>query len=106
MGVKSDPYYGAPTILLVFADSNIPTFVEDGSCVLDNMMIAAHAVGLASCWIHREREMFERPEGKKLMKSWGLKDAMKGIGALALGYAGQEAPAAKPRKENYCIYVR
>ena len=70
-GMEGDPYYGAPTILLVLADPDRGTCVEDGSCVLCTMMDAAHALGLASCWIHGEREMFELPQGKALLKEWG-----------------------------------
>lgn len=101
-GFGGDPYYGAPTILLVLADSNITgTFVEDGSCVLNTMMTAAHALGAATCWIHGEREMFELPEGKALLKKWGLPEGLRGIGSLALGYAEGEPPQPKPRKEGY-----
>ena len=55
MGVTSNPYYDAPTYVLVFAPSLANNPVQDGSCVLENMMLAAHALGLGSCWIHRER---------------------------------------------------
>lgn len=71
LGTDSDPYYGAPTLLLVFADSEVRTFVEDGCCVLVNLMLAAHALGLGTCWINRERQMFEREEGQDLMRQWG-----------------------------------
>lgn len=100
MGVESDPYYGAPVIVLVLGSS-----VEDGSCVLVNMMNAAHSLGLASCWIHREREMFDTEEGKALLKKWGLPETLQGIGSIALGYAAGEAPVPKPRKEGYIVKV-
>lgn len=106
MGVTSNPYYDAPTYVLVFtpADANSP--IQDGSCVLENMMLAAHAIGLASCWIHREREMFSTEEGKALMKQWGLPEGLVGIGALSLGYPAGEAAEAKPRKEGYYRIVK
>ena len=100
MGVESDPYYGAPVIVLVLGGS-----VEDGSCVLVNMMNAAHSLGLASCWIHREREMFDSEDGKALLKKWGLPETLRGIGSIALGYAAGEAPAPKPRKEGYIVKI-
>ena len=105
MGRDNDPYYGAPTILLVLACSDRGTKVEDGSCVLENMMLAAHSLGLGSCWIHREREMFESPEGKELLSQWGITDPLTGVGALALGYPDGELPQPKPRKEGYIIKV-
>ena len=57
MGSSTDPYYGAPVVVLVLADGGASTFVEDGSCVLENMMLAAHALGLGTVWVHREREI-------------------------------------------------
>ena len=104
MGKETDPYYGAPAIVVVLADGGRGTFVEDGSCVLENLMLAAHAVGLSSCWIHREREIFDSEEGKALLKEWGLPEALRGVGAIALGYADGPEPAA-PRKEGYVVRV-
>ncbi len=101
----ADPFYGAPTILIILADRTVFTHVEDGSLVLGNLMNAAHAVGLASCWIHRAREEFESEEGKALLKSWGIAGDYVGIGHLALGYAAADLPAAAPRKENYIYRV-
>ena len=100
-GTEGDHYYGAPTLLLVFADSEVRTFVEDGCCVLTTLMLAAHAVGLGTCWINRERQMFEREEGRELMRRWGLSSSMKGIGALSLGYPAEEPKAPAPRKADY-----
>ena len=79
---------------------------QDGSCVLENMMLAAHAVGLASCWINREHQMFDTEEGKSLMRQWGLPDGLMGIGALSLGYAAAEPREPKPRKEDYYRIIR
>lgn len=106
MGVTSDPYYGAPTIVLVFAPADYANAFQDGSCVLENMMLAAHAVGLASCWINREHQMFATEEGRQLMKQWGLPDGLMGIGALSLGYADGEPKEPKPRKEDYYRVIR
>lgn len=102
------PFYGAPTIILVFGSDPAvwPNSVPDGSLVLGNMMLAAHAVGLGSCWINRERELFATPEGKALMRELGLPDGLIGIGALALGYPAAFPPSVKPRKEGYYRIVR
>lgn len=105
LGRDIDPYYAPPTIVLVFADPQRPTYIQDASCVLENMMLAAHALGLGSCWINREREMFETQEGKALMKKWGLDETLKGVGALSLGYIKGNPPKAAKRKENYIIKV-
>ena len=100
-GGSGDPYYGAPTIVLVLADPERGTCVEDGACVLCNMMNAAHSLGLASCWIHGEREMFPLPEGKALLRQWGLPETLRGVGSIALGYAAGPLPPPQPRKEGY-----
>lgn len=105
MGTDSDPYYGAPVIVLVLGDSTANTYVEDCSCVLENLMLAAHAVGLGTVWVHREREIFESEEGKALLKEWGLPDTLRGVGSVALGYAEAEAPTAAPRKDNYIVRI-
>lgn len=101
----NDPYYGAPVVLLVLADATRSTFVEDGSCVLSNLMLAAHAVGLASVWVHREREMFDSEEGKALLRQWNLSENLRGVGAVALGYGAGEVPETAPRKADYILKV-
>ena len=99
------PYYGAPTILLVFETEACFTHELDGAAVCTNMLNAACAVGLGSCWIHRCKQMFELPEGKALLKQWGLPETLTGVASIALGYAACETPAAKPRKADYCVKV-
>lgn len=98
---KLDTYYGAPTIVLVFASQSNENAFKDGSLVLGNMMLAAHEIGLASCWINREDQMFETKRGKELLKEMNLPENLVGIGALALGYWDAEPKQAKERKENY-----
>ena len=106
MGVTTNPYYDAPTYVLVFVRSDAPNGIQDASLVMENMMLAAHAQGLGSCWIHREREMFATEEGKELMQQWGLPEGLVGIAALALGYPNGEPSPAKPRKEGYTRVIR
>ena len=105
MGTDSDPFYGAPTVLLVLADRNIPTCVEDGSLVMGNLMNAAHSLGIGSCWIHRAYEEFESDEGKALLSKWGIEGEWRGIGHCILGYPVEEAPE-RPRKEGWVKFVR
>ena len=106
MGTTSDPFYGAPVILIVVADKARPTYLYDGSLVMGNLMYAAHAVGLGSCWIHRAKEIFSSAEGKAMLKQWGIEGDYEGIGHVALGYALKEPAEAKPRKEDYTVWVR
>ena len=106
MGTTSDPFYGAPTVLIVLADPERGTYVEDGSLVMGNLMLAAHAVGVDSCWIHRAKEEFETQEGKELLKSLGIEGDYEGIGHLVLGYAAAPLKEAAPRKADYVYYIR
>ena len=99
------PFYGAPTVLVVFADSTIPTYVQDGSLVLGNLQLAASAIGLGSCWINRAKEVFETEEGRALMKKWGVGEQYAGVGHCILGYVKGELPAPKPRKADYIVYA-
>ena len=105
MGAKSDPFYGAPTVVIVFADSEQGTCVENGSLVMGNLMNAAHAVGVDSCWIHRAREVFDSEEGKALKAEWGVPESYIGIGHCVLGYRSVEYPEAKARKDGFVIRV-
>lgn len=102
-GVKFDPFYRAPTTVVVFSDTSRPTCVEDGALALGNMMLAAYAVGLGSCWIHRAKEVFSGSEGKQLMQKWGIDDRFVGVGHCALGYPAGPLPAALPRKEGNIV---
>ena len=106
MGADRDPYYGAPVILLVLATDRAPNeeiAILDSASVTVNLLNAAYAVGLGSCWIHRCKEMFEKSEGKALLKEWGLDENLRGVCSIALGYADCEQPVPIPRKENYII---
>ena len=106
MGVDSDPFYGAPVVLIVLADKARPTYVYDGSLVMGNLMLAAHAEGIGSCWIHRAKEEFESAEGKAFLKALGIEGDYEGIGHCVLGYTDGEEPKAMPRKENYVYCVK
>ena len=105
MGVNSDPFYGAPTVVIVLADAERGTCVEDGSLVMGNLMNAAYSVGVDSCWIHRAKEVFNSEEGKALLTKWGIEGDYEGIGHCILGYRDCELPQAKPRKDNYIYRV-
>lgn len=101
-----DPFYGAPAMLIVLAEKDSPHRIYDGSLVMGNLMLAAHALGLGSCWIHRAKEEFETEEGRNLLRSLGITDAYEGIGHCALGYADGELPEAAQRKDNWTYYIR
>lgn len=104
---QAKPFYNAPTVVVVFANSSLGTYIEDGSLVLGNLMTASYALGVDSCWIHRAREVFELEEGRKLAREWGVEDEYKGIGFCILGYRDDNFnPVLKPRKDDFITFVK
>lgn len=105
MGSSGDPFYGAPTVVVVLADKNMWTCVEDGSLVMGNLMNAAFSLGVDSCWIHRAKEVFETKEGKELLKKWGIGENYIGVGNCILGYRDGALSSPRARKSNYIYRV-
>ena len=101
----TDPFYGAPTVVVVLGDGEKLNWLQDGSLVMGNLMNAAAALGLGSCWINRAMELFDRPEGKELLKKWGLPETYRGVGNCILGYVDGELPTPKPRKDGWILRV-
>ena len=107
MGVENmDPFYGAPVVLIVLADKSRPTCVYDGSLVMGNLMLAAHSLGIGSCWIHRAKEEFEMPEGKEILKQLGIEGDYEGIGHCILGYTDGDMPKPHKRKDSYVYKIK
>ena len=104
MGTDSDPFYGAPCVVVVLAEPERYTAVEDGTLVMGNLMQAAYDIGVGSCWIHRAGQMFASEEGKALLRKWGLREDLIGVGNCILGYP-DEVPAAKPRLDGRIVKV-
>ena len=105
MGTDTDPFYGAPVVLVVLADKNRPTHIYDGSLVMGNLMLAAASLGLGSCWINRAKEEFESDEGKALLRQWGIEGDWVGVGHCILGYPAADPKPAAPRKPDYIVKV-
>lgn len=105
MGADTDPFYGAPVVLIVLAEKSFPTYLYDGSLVMGNLMNAANSFGISSCWIHRAKEEFETEEGRKILADLGIEGEFEGIGHCILGYADCEQTAPSPRKENYVYWI-
>ncbi|WP_455582534.1 nitroreductase family protein [Dysosmobacter sp.] len=101
----TDPFYGAPTVVVVLADGGKPNWMRDGSLVMGNLMNAAWSLGIGSCWINRAMELFDMPEGKALLKKWGLPETLRGVGNCVLGYIDGDVPAPKPRKDGWIVRV-
>lgn len=96
------PFYGAPTVLVVFADASSPLGVSDANLVLGNLLNGANAVGVDSCYIWRAKETFQSEEGKALKEAWGIPEQYEGAGNVILGYGKPEGKReAPPRKADY-----
>lgn len=99
-GRDGDQFYGAPTVVVVLADKNVPTHVEDGSLVMGNLMNAAFSVGVDSCWIHRARQVFDTDYGRQLLREHGISDDYVGVGNCILGYCDGKLPEAHEIRSN------
>ena len=106
MGKKIDPFYGAPVVLVVLANKDVPTYLYDGSLVIGNLMNAAASLGLGSIWIHRAKEEFESEFGKQILSDLGIEGNYEGIGHCAIGYAAEPAKEPAARKDNYVYFVK
>ena len=99
---EAHTFYGAPIAIVIFGDPTLPFGIADGNLVIGNLLNAANAVGVDSCYIWRAKESFESEEGQALKKEWGIPDHYVGIGNVILGYGApggkKEAPA---RKDDY-----
>lgn len=104
MGRDADPFYGAPTVVIVFADTKMPTYIYDGTCVAMNLLNGAFANGVDSCWIHRAKETFQTEEGKELLKKWNISEDYEGISNIIMGYRDTDLPDPAPRKEDYIVF--
>lgn len=100
-----DPFFGAPTVVVVLADTTKLCWLQDGSLVMGNLMNAAYMQGVGSCWINRAKEVFEMEEGKAILGKWGFGENYAGVANCILGYA-DEQPVPKPRKEDYIFWVQ
>ena len=104
--INLDPFYGAPVILVVLANKSVPTYLYDGSCVMENMLLEAHSLGLGACWIHHAKQVFETDYGKNLLNSLGVQGEYEGIGHCVIGYSEKQNVNKIQRKENYVYRVK
>ena len=105
MKKETDPFHGAPVILIVLGDKDHPTYLYDGSLVIGNMLLAAHSLGLGSIWVHRAKEEFWLPEYKFILEKLGIEGEWEGIGHCAVGYIDGDIPSPAPRKKNRVYWL-
>ncbi len=97
--------YGAPTLVIVSAPEGSVTSEQDCAAATQNMLVAAHAAGLGSCWIFFILLAFYAPDADALKKELGIPEGYRPYTSVALGYA-DEAPEAAPRKTGNTAYIR
>lgn len=100
-----DPFYGAPVVLIVLAETTGHAPVCDGSLVMGNLMLAAHALGIGSCWIHRAEEEFASERGKEILKELGVAGDYVGVGHCILGIPADEPGEAAERKPGRVFFA-
>lgn len=105
MGTDSDPFYGAPTVVIVFGVTDGVTPYQDACLAFGNMLNAAYSLGLGACWINRAKEMFESPEGTALLEEWGITEKVFGVGCMILGHIKGELHPDLPRKKGYIVKI-
>ena len=94
MNSDKDPFYGAPTVIVVLADRNNANAVQDGSLAMGNLMNAAHALGIGSCYIGDIMENYE--VHKELL---GLPEFVFPALMLVFGYpTAQQKEREKPKR--------
>lgn len=95
-----DPFYGAPAVITVLTDRRAFTGVLDGAAAIENMLLAACALGLGSCWINRAKQVFETKAGQEILKLAGFEnpEELEGIGFVILGFSSEPLPKPAPRK--------
>ena len=97
-----DCFYNANTLILVYGPKEDDFTVQDASCILENMFIAATALNIQSCWINQVEDMFQLPEGKKVKKLLGIPEDARIVGTCVVGYSKDgKNPLPKPRKEDF-----
>ena len=105
MGASMDPFYNAPAVIVVLADKTVRTSVYDGSLVMGNLMLAAHSIGLGSCWIHRAKEVFDSEEGKQILAELGIEGDYEGVGNCVIGYPEKMPTERLPRKDGRVFFA-
>lgn len=98
-------FYNAPTVLTIFTKNHKYAY-EDAAMIGENILLAAHFLGLGACYVGRTDEVFATEYGIKLRKEWGVPDDMVAVCNVLLGYREGPAPHDKPRREGRIIRIR
>lgn len=99
-------FYDAPCVVTFFAPDDFLFSELDVACAAENLMLAAHSLGIGSCFVGRARETFESEFGRVTAAEWGIPEGYRAFAHVVMGYpATDTAPAAKPRKAGRLIRI-
>jgi nitroreductase len=93
-------FYGAPTVITLFGPKGFLNAQADCYVMAENMVLAAHSLGIGSCIVARAGDTFASGFGQQLQKEWGINKDYEAHVHITLGYFDGEPPAAKPRKPD------
>lgn len=99
-------YYNAPTLIIATNDRDFPNAMADCAAAIENMLLAAHSLGLGSCWINQITWFGNESKVREALKGLGIPDNHIVCGSVALGYNAGKEPKELPRKENTIHFVR
>jgi nitroreductase len=99
-------FYNSPTVILISGDENNDYASVDCAAAAENMLIAAEAQDIGSCWIGFIAYLLNSEEGKKYIKELGIPEGYKQIHAVAVGYKKVNRTTAPARKENSVNYIK
>lgn len=98
--------YGAPVLIVASNRRDSGNAMADSACALENMMLAAYALGLGSCWINQLRWLADVPAVVERMETLGVPREEAVCGALALGFAEGDPVPAPARRGNPVVWLR
>ena len=98
--------YGAPVLVLVTNQKESTTCVQDASCAMENMMLAAFSLGVGSCWINQLYRTREDREVQEKLAEIGVTPEEMSVAALALGWPAVDFPGPREKTGNLVSWVR
>lgn len=103
----NDCFYGAKTMIVVYGSSQEKFVIQDGSCIMENLMVAASALNVSSCWINQLNDLLNTKQGMKIKEELGLQEEDIVVGTCIVGYNSSDKEIlSKPRKENHIRYIK